>query len=475
MNRRKLLLGAAAAALLITSPSLGAYLPLTTSMIDALDYNIKGDGSTNDSAAIQAFVNKASTVGAVAYFPALNFNMSNGVLSIPNGTTIFCATGATFIRSLDLSGASPYNAYTSALIQLGNNCHWIGGTISNTAVLATSTTSNTIGTGSKTFTTQTGLPITSSSFLRIWSRGSPSAKFEGLVSTYNSGTGALTLNASFDGGTGTHTDWNITFGAIWQCPLVLHGVTETIVEGVRVIGNWYVGLLMDGWNPSTGGSLVTNYCTFRNNFCEAVQNRAIYLYGTVQNCLIEGNVLLGSVGVTDYTFNMNPANATGTVNNQQENIITGNRSVGAAFQGFAVSDLCSFNLLANNTAIGMINIASVGFLVQLANGQIPQQNMLSGNIARSCPGFGLQIVGANYTNVSAFSAIVCGTGISVGQSGSSGGAENNVQNIIAEGNTNGVVVNAGAVNTYLSGRSVANTANLTDNGTGTVHGGLIVT
>ena len=74
----------------------------------------------------------------------------------------------------------------------------------------TSTTSLTVGAGAQTFTTQTG---------KAWSVGQPvvisrtsapaTTQMYGIISAYNSGTGAMSIAVSQSKGSGTYTDWTI--------------------------------------------------------------------------------------------------------------------------------------------------------------------------------------------------------------------------------------------------------------------------
>jgi hypothetical protein len=441
--------------------------------LNALNYGVIGNGSTNDAAALNAFFTTASNAGAVAFIPGgKTYNLGSTSLTVPDGLIVECGRTATLTRSADQSGATPYSAFSGAMIAVGNYCSWKGGILNNTAVSTTSSTSNTIGTGSKTFTVGAGLPYTASTFLRIWSRSNPANKFEGLVTSYSGTT--LVLNAAFTGGSGTFTDWNVTFGAVYQSPMVLHGVTESVIENVRVAGNWYVGLLMDGWNPSSGGSLAVKYCAFKNCFFESVQNRAIYLYGRTLDNLIDGCFMDGGAGVTDYTFNINPANATGTANASNRNKIVGCASQGAAFQGFEIGDLAANNIVANCQAGNMTDVSSVGFLIQLANTQVPLNNTISGCVAAGCIGQGYFIDGCSNNNIVGCSANASGVGFEVAV-GSGSAGENSLQSIQAMGNTTGVLVGAGATNTLITGRSATNSTQLSDSGTGTNSTGLMTT
>ena len=75
------------------------------------------------------------------------------------------------------------------------------------ALAGTSATSTTIGTGSKSFTTQSGKFFSTGQFLKITSRAN-SANYMYGVSTGYSGT-SLTVNVTDTGGSGTLTDWDV--------------------------------------------------------------------------------------------------------------------------------------------------------------------------------------------------------------------------------------------------------------------------
>lgn len=75
---------------------------------------------------------------------------------------------------------------------------------------ASSTTSILIGTGSKTFTIETGKLFVEGMTLKADSTGN---WIIGTVSSYNSGTGELVLNVTTISGTGTYSDWTISVSA----------------------------------------------------------------------------------------------------------------------------------------------------------------------------------------------------------------------------------------------------------------------
>lgn len=91
------------------------------------------------------------------------------------------------------------------------------------AFVGTSTTSVTIGTGSKSFTTQANEQYTAGIFMTISSQADVSNKMFGEVTAYNSTTGALTINVTQTWGSGTFADWNVSLSG----PVGATGATFT--------------------------------------------------------------------------------------------------------------------------------------------------------------------------------------------------------------------------------------------------------
>ncbi|MGB0600249.1 MAG: hypothetical protein ACPGLY_26525, partial [Rubripirellula sp.] len=76
---------------------------------------------------------------------------------------------------------------------------------------STSTTSNSIGTGSKTFTVEANKPYQAGTPLRIADAAAPSTNFLDTVVTSYSGT-TLVVNSIGYGGSGTKTSWTVNIG-----------------------------------------------------------------------------------------------------------------------------------------------------------------------------------------------------------------------------------------------------------------------
>lgn len=77
---------------------------------------------------------------------------------------------------------------------------------------ATSTTSLAVGSGAKSLTlAQTGKDFAVGQPVRVARTSAPSTTWmQGIITAFNSGTGAMTVDVSTFAGTGTHTDWTIS-------------------------------------------------------------------------------------------------------------------------------------------------------------------------------------------------------------------------------------------------------------------------
>jgi hypothetical protein len=84
-------------------------------------------------------------------------------------------------------------------------------TINNESTNATSTSSVAIGTGSKSFTTQTNKGYFVGMALKIVVTADVTKYMIGAVTAYNSSTGALTVNVTSTNGSGTFSAWSISF------------------------------------------------------------------------------------------------------------------------------------------------------------------------------------------------------------------------------------------------------------------------
>lgn len=112
-----------------------------------------------------------------------------------------------------------------------------------TSLSGTSITSVTIGTGSKSFTTQPGLAFFAGQVLNIASSASALNYMNGTVTSYNSVTGALVVNVLTTGGSGAHADWNISIAG-------LQGPAGTVVSISIANANGFSGSSSGGGTPA---------------------------------------------------------------------------------------------------------------------------------------------------------------------------------------------------------------------------------
>ena len=77
------------------------------------------------------------------------------------------------------------------------------------ATRGTSTTSLTVAAGIQNLTTQSGKQFVSGNYVTISRASAPTTLMHGVVTAYNSSTGALTVDVTTIAGSGTFTDWTI--------------------------------------------------------------------------------------------------------------------------------------------------------------------------------------------------------------------------------------------------------------------------
>lgn len=134
-------------------------------------------------------------------FNALATNVYNNAVDCYNNAIAAASSASTATTQAGNASTSASAAATSAASAL---------TAPGTS--ATSTTSLTIGTGSKSLTIQTGKAYSVGQFVIIARTSGPTNYMSGQITSYNSGTGALDVSVTTTGGGGTYTDWTVSIG-----------------------------------------------------------------------------------------------------------------------------------------------------------------------------------------------------------------------------------------------------------------------
>ena len=111
--------------------------------------------------------------------------------------------------SADEAEAAAVDAEASAIVAAAAAASAVNAPGTN----GTSTTSLTIGTGSKTFTTQTAKSFVLGQAVIVSYTTTPTNYMLGQITAYNSGTGSMTVSVTQTGGSGTYAAWTIGLSA----------------------------------------------------------------------------------------------------------------------------------------------------------------------------------------------------------------------------------------------------------------------
>lgn len=183
-------------------------LPTPPSRSDPVNFASRADSFM---AALPTFATEANALQA-----DVNSKESTATTAATTATTQ--ATNAA--NSASAASTSATNAATSATAAQNFAA----------ALTATSTTSLTIGAGSRVFTTQTSKQFLTGNPLFIYSQGSPSNWMYGTVTTYSGST--LTMNITDSNGSGTFTDWGISVSGIKGATGATGGISGGTLTGV---------------------------------------------------------------------------------------------------------------------------------------------------------------------------------------------------------------------------------------------------
>lgn len=141
------------------------------------------------------------------------------------------------------------------------------------SVNGTSTTSVSIGTGTKNFTASTGKGWAVGQILIAVSAGTPTAHMVGQVASYNSSTGALALSvasASDTSGSGSYTDWNIGLCGKTGATATLSGSASGGIN-LKDGGPLASAATLDPWTASLGNQMTVTSGTTITGFAAAPQ------------------------------------------------------------------------------------------------------------------------------------------------------------------------------------------------------------
>jgi len=164
--------------------------------------------------------------------------------------------------SADAAALSETNAATSAVAaDLSADAAALSATsaINAPGTTATSTTSLTIGTGSKTFTIQTGKAYSVGQTVVVANTVTPTNQMTGVITDHNSGTGSITVDVQAVSGAGTFASWSVGMSTI-SGVITVNGQAGHIsnlatLSGTEILSN---KTLVDSSVRSTVNVITTN-------------------------------------------------------------------------------------------------------------------------------------------------------------------------------------------------------------------------
>lgn len=119
--------------------------------------------------------------------------------------------------------------------------------------IGTSATSLSIGTGTKVFTTQTTKTFLTGTFVQAISQANSANYMYGTVTSYDSGTGVLTLDIVTTGGSGTLADWLLIMAGARGGT----GIAATITAGTTTTGK--AGTSASAANSGTSSAAILDF------------------------------------------------------------------------------------------------------------------------------------------------------------------------------------------------------------------------
>lgn len=231
--------------------------------------------------------------------------------------TNFNARADAFLSALP-TFATEANSLASEVNGYASNAAASAATATNApGTSATSTTSLAIGTGTKALTVQTGKAFVVGQWVTVTSTATPANWMHGQITAYTSGTGALTVNVSAVGGSGTYAAWTIALSAPSQSSAALLSTSSyadpawlTSLSASKLTGT--VTIAGGGTGASTGADARNNLdvpsrsgvgasgtwgISISGNAASANTATTATVAGTANALNTSGNYQLGSLGV----------------------------------------------------------------------------------------------------------------------------------------------------------------------------------
>jgi hypothetical protein len=316
------------------------------------------------SAALTPYITSAT---ATASFYPLSGNPSGFLTSAPV-TSVAGRTGAITLSNTDISGlgslAVVNDAPSDGSQYARKNAAW-DVVISGDRYLTSSTTSNTVSNGNKTFTIGTGLSYTPTQNITI--SYDASNHMHGEVLTYNSGTGVLTVDINHHTGSGTYASWVVNVGGVTPATSVAWGaITGTLSTQTDLQSA--LDLKANLASPTFTGTFTTTGTTTNIGNTTAAQTLNIGTAGTLSGST--KSISIGEAGASGSTTLISIGNNVGAP--------SGVVSIAVGTSGGIVSSTTTLNGTTNGVTPAVdtnsVALATTAFVVGQAGSATPLVN-----------------------------------------------------------------------------------------------------
>jgi len=187
-------------------------------------------GDNDTSIATTAFVKVQGYITSAALTPYLLSSTAASTYQTIAGMSSYLTTSAAASTYAVIAAGQPTSGTVGQVLTKNSGANWDSSwqtLIPGDRYLTSSTTSNTVSNGNKTFTIGTGLSYTPTQNITI--SYDASNHMHGEVLTYNSGTGVLTVDINHHTGSGTYTAWVVNVGGVTPATSVTWGsITGTL-------------------------------------------------------------------------------------------------------------------------------------------------------------------------------------------------------------------------------------------------------
>jgi hypothetical protein len=187
-------------------------------------------GDNDTSIATTAFVKVQGYITSAALTPYLLSSTAASTYQTIAGMSSYLTTSAAASTYAVIAAGQPTAGTVGQVLTKNSGTNYDSSwqtLIPGDRYLTTSTTSNTVSNGNKTFTIGTGLSYTPTQNITI--SYDASNHMHGEVLTYNSGTGVLTVDINHHTGSGTYASWVVNVGGVTPATSVTWGsITGTL-------------------------------------------------------------------------------------------------------------------------------------------------------------------------------------------------------------------------------------------------------